>query len=226
MDRIRFSFSCSGKLKYISHLDMMRLFVRALRRTGLPVAYSQGYNPHPRFNLALPLPTGAAAEEDYGEVYFDGIVKPQQFIDYLKHQLPNDIKIKSAFSVDPVSPALPAEVSGAVYKALLLTGGDEYIETKIMQTALDMLMAKEEILVDYTGKKKKATKRDIRSYIYEAEIHDGEKNLLELILVLQAGSEGGVSPVQFLELIRKELDTGWTANFRWELTRKRIIFKN
>lgn len=55
MADIRVCFSKMGKLKYISHLDLQRALNRMLLRTGLPIAYSEGFNPHPRLNIALPL---------------------------------------------------------------------------------------------------------------------------------------------------------------------------
>ncbi|MGM0653222.1 MAG: TIGR03936 family radical SAM-associated protein, partial [Bacillota bacterium] len=70
MERLSFSFARKIELAYISHLDMMRLLLRALHRSGLPLAYSQGYNPHPRLTLALPLPLGVTASEEFGEVFF------------------------------------------------------------------------------------------------------------------------------------------------------------
>ena len=53
--RLKFSFTREENIKYISHLDMMRLLQRALRRAEIPVAYSGGFNPQPRLSIALPL---------------------------------------------------------------------------------------------------------------------------------------------------------------------------
>lgn len=55
MADIRVCFTKLGKLKYISHLDLQRAIHRMLVRSGLPIAYSEGFNPHPRLNIALPL---------------------------------------------------------------------------------------------------------------------------------------------------------------------------
>jgi radical SAM-linked protein len=55
MPDVRVCFTKLGKLKYISHLDLQRALTRMLVRSGLPIAYSEGFNPHPRLNIALPL---------------------------------------------------------------------------------------------------------------------------------------------------------------------------
>ena len=58
-------FSKTGLVKYISHLDMLRLFKRAFRRAGIELAYSQGFNPHPKMGFAQPLSLGYEAEAEY-----------------------------------------------------------------------------------------------------------------------------------------------------------------
>lgn len=55
MADIRVCFTKMGKLQYISHLDLQRAVARMLVRTGLPIGYSEGFNPHPKLNIALPL---------------------------------------------------------------------------------------------------------------------------------------------------------------------------
>ncbi|MFQ5886684.1 MAG: TIGR03936 family radical SAM-associated protein, partial [Anaerolineae bacterium] len=56
--RIRITFSKGEEIQYISHLDMMRLWKRTLRRANLPLAYSKGFNPQPKISIAAPLPVG------------------------------------------------------------------------------------------------------------------------------------------------------------------------
>ena len=64
MHRLRLKFSRGEKLKYLSHLDLMRLWERALRRAGLPAAYSEGFSPHPRISLASPLAVGVTSRAE------------------------------------------------------------------------------------------------------------------------------------------------------------------
>jgi len=66
MDRIRFRYACGKELRYLSHLDLLRLFQRAMRRARLPLAYTLGFNPRPKLSLAAPLPVGVTASKEYG----------------------------------------------------------------------------------------------------------------------------------------------------------------
>jgi radical SAM-linked protein len=61
MQRLRITFARGKELKYISHLDLMRLWQRALRRADIPLAYSQGFSPHPRLSIAAPLAIGVTS---------------------------------------------------------------------------------------------------------------------------------------------------------------------
>lgn len=57
VQRLRITFARGDEMKYITHLDMMRFWERALRRAGLPVAYSEGFSPHPQIAIAAPSPS-------------------------------------------------------------------------------------------------------------------------------------------------------------------------
>ena len=69
-------FSIRDRLKYIGHLDLMRAMQRALRRSGLPVRYSQGFNPHLQISFAAPLSVGMEGLREVMEVPYDGDIKP------------------------------------------------------------------------------------------------------------------------------------------------------
>ena len=69
MARLYLRFAKRGYIRYTSHLDLLRLFKRAFKRTGVPLAYSQGYNPHPKMSFAQPLSLGYTAEQEFLEFY-------------------------------------------------------------------------------------------------------------------------------------------------------------
>ncbi|MGH8775781.1 MAG: TIGR03936 family radical SAM-associated protein [Jiangellaceae bacterium] len=68
MQRLRVRFAKRGRLRFTSHRDFQRAFERALRRAGVPIAYSQGFTPHPKVSYAGAAPTGAASEAEYLEI--------------------------------------------------------------------------------------------------------------------------------------------------------------
>lgn len=224
MSRIRFTFTREISLAYISHLDMLRLFLRALRRSNMPLEYSQGYNPHPRFTLALPLPLGVTAGEEFGEVSFSEIIEAGFFKEKLASQLPNGLELTSAFLVAAEGPSIAALVRAASYRARLKKILPDDGNVNHIKEALEKMLSKEEIIMKRTNKKKKTISTNVRPFITKAEIYY-EKNIsLELMLELEAGSQGGISPVFFLEQLQREAPAEIPGLHEWQIHREKIIF--
>ncbi len=222
MERLRFSFARKKSLAYVSHLDMLRLFLRALRRSSLPLAYSQGYNPHPRITLALPLPLGVTASEELGEIYFAETIGPEKFLDLLGRQLPESLELLGAVSAKPELPSLASKVSAAHYRVFISGGSDPAIKEDELREALEGLLAKEEILMERQGKKKKTTCLNVRPYIFEAALLSEENRPLELSLILKAGSSGGVSPFFILGRLETENDPVSFNVQDWHVHREKL----
>ncbi len=81
-------------MKYISHLDLMRLFMRALRRADLPIKMTEGFNPHPKFSIRRALKLGLEADAEEATLVLKEFVSAQEFKDRLQKQLPQGIQIK------------------------------------------------------------------------------------------------------------------------------------
>jgi len=89
-------FSKKGDMKFISHLDLMRLFQRALRRETLPITMTKGFNPHPKFSITKALKLGVESENEEATFYLDSLIEPEEFRQRLNKQLPEGIAIKDA----------------------------------------------------------------------------------------------------------------------------------
>jgi len=96
MYKVNFIFSKKGLMRYISHLDLMRLFMRAMRRAQLPLKFSEGFNPHPKLSLKRALKLGIESENEEGSIVLKFPVAPEDFKGKLQKQLPEGIEIKDA----------------------------------------------------------------------------------------------------------------------------------
>ena len=121
MQRLRIKFKRGEELKFISHLDITRLWQRAFVRAGIPLAYSQGFNPHPQISLAAPLPVGVTGEAEFMDIYCAKNVSPPYFTEAVNRELPEGIEIVQAQQVNPTLPALQAVVSFAEYNITVAT---------------------------------------------------------------------------------------------------------
>ncbi len=117
--RVTIVFSREKPLRFLSHLDMMRLWERALRRAGLPLRYSQGYHPHPRLSLALPLAVGMTAEAEWMEVEFLSPVPTETVRERLSPQLPAGLSLQDILETPSGAPSLPARVRGSEIEVVL-----------------------------------------------------------------------------------------------------------
>ncbi len=87
-------FSKTGLMRYISHLDLMRLFMRAMRRADLPLKMSEGFSPHPKLSLKRALKLGVESQEEEATIVLKFPVEPDDFKNRLQKQLPEGIKVK------------------------------------------------------------------------------------------------------------------------------------
>jgi radical SAM-linked protein len=93
IQRLRLRYSRTGRLRFASHRDFQRVFERAIRRAGVPIAFSQGFNPHPRISYAGAAPTGAASVAEYLEMGLTVVCDPAKVMEALNAALPADMAI-------------------------------------------------------------------------------------------------------------------------------------
>jgi radical SAM-linked protein len=113
--RARITFSKLGALRYTGHLDLHRLWERAMRRADLPLSYSQGFHPQPKISLASALPLGFSSLGEVLDVRFNAEIPADEIATRLKDSLPPDIQITNVESVDEREPALQTQVLSAEY---------------------------------------------------------------------------------------------------------------
>ncbi|MDD5129494.1 MAG: TIGR03936 family radical SAM-associated protein [Candidatus Omnitrophica bacterium] len=94
MYRVSFNFSKQGLMRYISHLDLMRLFMRAMRRAELPLKMTEGFSPHPKLSFKRALKLGVESQQEEASIVLKFPVTPEDFKDRLQKQLPEGIEIK------------------------------------------------------------------------------------------------------------------------------------
>ena len=108
-------FEKSLRLRHIGHLDIQRAMQRALRRSGLPVKYSQGFNPHILVTFASALSTGAVGLKELMDVTLETNVTEEVFLSAMNRALPPEMQIISCKAMDDKHPALMAVVCAASY---------------------------------------------------------------------------------------------------------------
>jgi len=187
---IRLTYSKTGRAKYISHLDTMRSLTRALRRAGLPLWYTQGFNPHLYLTFLLPLALGVESHCEIVDLRLIEEMGFDRFAARIGEHLPPGFAVIGA-----AAPVLPAKaIAWAEYRLTLdFPAG----EGGGMEAAMRDLLARETIHVRKKTKKGEEVV-DIRPHCQLVALSSGEDRL-NLQIRLAAGVSGGVAPKMLLE---------------------------
>lgn len=114
--RLRVTFAKGAELKHISHLDLMRLWERALRRASIPLLYSKGYNPRPKISIAAPLAVGFTGQREVMDLTLETSISPLDFATSVRKQLPSGITLANVEQVYAALPSLQSQVQSADYR--------------------------------------------------------------------------------------------------------------
>lgn len=189
MQRLRVRFARGEAVKFISHLDLMRLWQRALRRAGMPLAYSEGFNPHPRLSLAAPLPLGVTSEAELMDVQVHKWVSPHFFTGALSEQLPAGIEIRQVYPISLTLPSLQSQVRFAEYQVEVET------EEKNIEAKLASLLALKQLPWQHqrdTGPKS----YDLRALIDDLWLIGSQPAVSTIGMRLRCDSHGSGRPEQ------------------------------
>ena len=162
VQRLRVTFGRGEEVKYITHLDLMRFWERALRRATIPLAYSQGFSPGPRISLAAPLPVGVTSSGELMDVYLSQRVTPYHFIKAVGEQLPAGIAIREVREVGLGLPSLQSQVRWSEYQVDVATDRSR----EDVQEAVAELMAAESLPWQHQRDK------EVRRYDLRPLVHD------------------------------------------------------
>ncbi|AEF93603.1 Protein of unknown function DUF2344 [Desulfotomaculum nigrificans CO-1-SRB] len=195
MTLYRVRYCKDGPARFSSHLDMVRQFDRAARRAGLPVAFSEGFNPHPKFSFAAPLPVGVAGLDEYMDMELTQHIDPAELAMRLDANMQEGYRILDVKEITGRGSSLMALVSRAAYRATA-TVPPGYGEPELQSAIKDILDSKEIFVTrEIKGKTKQV---DIRSGIFRLD--GGVKgHILEINMELLIGSTGNVRPTEVLE---------------------------
>jgi len=118
--RLRIVFETTDLMRYTGHLDLHRAWERLFRRAGIPLAYSQGYNPHPRLNLAAALPLGFTSADEWLDAWIEQDLPLFEIENALVRACPPGIRISRITEAEERLPALPNTVCACEYQITLL----------------------------------------------------------------------------------------------------------
>lgn len=205
MREVRLRFSKTGRLKYISHLDINRAMSRALKRAGIPLWYTEGFNPHPYMSFSLPLSLGVESLCESVDLRITGEITNKEIKDRLNSVLPEDLKIVDVY--DDFRDNSEIVYSDYVYKF-------EFVDNDLALEKIKNVLSSDEILALKKGKKGKKRimkETNIKSFIdkYSISIRN---DVIVLNIRLLAGPEKNLNPSLLFDTIIRLID----MDFEWK----------
>jgi radical SAM-linked protein len=187
--RLRITFSKGENLRYISHLDLARTWERSLRRAGVPLLYSQGFNPRPKMVFASALSVGCTGGQEVMDILLNDPVPPKRLFHGLIPRLPPGLGVIDITPVHLQAPALPTQLRGAEYEGLVTV--DESL--KAARARCQALLDRSAILRERRGKA-----YDLRPLIKQLAVVGAGNGHILLWMHLSAGEAGTGRPDEVL----------------------------
>ena len=212
--RILAVFEKGERIRHIGHLDIQRSMQRGLRRSGLPVAYSNGFNPHILITFASALSTGACGLREIMDVTMAEPTDAQEFLGKMNRAMPPELCLKEARAVDDRHPALMGTLRAASYDLMVYDSR----EADLLTAAIPRMMERSSIPA--MRKTKTALKEcDIKPLIYS--LH-GDGQHIHAILALT--EKEACKPGMLMEALARE--AGLEEPVRFLTTRTGLLGEN
>lgn len=198
---IRAKFNKKNYLKYIGHLDTLRLFQRTFNRAGIPVKYSEGFNPHPRFSIANPLSVGIESDGEYMDIELIEKIHVSEFIDKMNNILPRDVQILAAIYPEDEK-SISAQLSWALYE--IRFDIKENLSLEEVEKIIEDWLNNGEIIISRLrkqGKRKVMKEENIRPLISKIDYINKKDAEVVIEVLMKVGDNGNLRPSDFMDAL-------------------------
>jgi radical SAM-linked protein len=209
---LRITFAKKVLVKYISHLDLVLVWERALRRAQIPLAYSRGFNPGPRIQVASGLPVGTTGSAEIMDIIITHPLNPAAALAQLKPALPVGVAVHAVEEVPLKAPTLQNLLIQADYRVTVETT----LPANQLTARIEALLAADKI-IQSRQRKQRAEEVDLRPWLHDLRLDGVTSGEARLFMRLAAGQHGNLRPESVLDAL--ELADAWA-----EVERTRLIF--
>lgn len=184
---VRIWFSKTGRARYISHLDLMRCMSRLMRRAGIPLWYTQGFNPQPYMTFSLPLSLGMESVCESLDIRIEGDMSDSEIMKRLNENMPEGLYVTG--------------IAEPLMKTNMISLGDYLLkfcseDLTALTGEINALLSSEELIalkMSGKGRKKSEKRINLIEHIKSFEINT-EENALQLGVILSAGNTVNINP--------------------------------
>ena len=191
--KLRIKFSKKGPLRFIGHLDIMRYFQKAIRRSDIDIAYSTGFSPHQIMSFAAPLGVGVESEGEYFDIEANSVTTAEDMIARLNNEMAEGMVITGMRILPDDAKNAMASVKAASYR---LNWKDGHAPDYDLTEAITQFLTRDEVL--YTKKTAKSViERNLKEAVFELKALDDRT----IYMLVDASSAGNVKPGAVMECL-------------------------
>ena len=201
--RIQLRFTKGAAIRFISHLDLLRTFERAMRRAKLPLAFSQGFNPRPRFSIYIPLPVGATSEAELANIDLAERLPLGEVTQRLNAVLPPSIRVLDEEEIPFEGPHASSQIDTAEYLVEAVAGED--VDPAIVQSIIEEFLNAEHWPYLRSSDKKGSREVDLRQPVLALEFVEAEGTMVRLRMEINIGGEGGARPREVIAALSTKI---------------------
>lgn len=196
---IRIVYKKTGMIKYISHLDTLRLFHRAMRREQIPMEFSKGFNPHMMLSLANPLPLGVESEVEFMDMVTTENVDISSLIEHINSILPEGLSLIRGTEFERGS--INEKIRWSAYEFDYLN--DRLLSELQVEGFIQEMLSRETITIKKKMKKhgkKVIGDQEVRPFIRSVSFVNENDDSFVISAILRTASDGGLNPIEFSKI--------------------------
>lgn len=215
MFSIRMFFEKKEPAIYVSHLDLMRCFERCIRRAGIPLWYTEGFNPRPFLTFALPLSLGITGLNESVDLRLVEDMPLSEVQERINACLPSGLRILSI--AEPVKKN--TDIAASVYDITLCS---ESVSVAELAAKLNAFLSRESIVITKLNKKKKPVESDLKPHIKAFAVSEAEE-IVKLSITLSSGCTENCNPALVLDTFASQNDI---SDIEHTITRLDVLDKD
>lgn len=230
--RIRIKFTKKGPMRFVGHLDFVRTLQKIFRKSNIPIAFTEGFSPHPIFSIAAPLAVGVTGEGEYLDLELTHDITVEGLLTALNACCPDGLCFTSAVEIDKKEPAAMGIVSASSYVITVKTAPLSKIEpgagclqaedgapaTPLTEDGIGNFINQESIIIKKMTKSGKYKDMDLKPGIFEMRL-EGER----IFLTLATGSTFNIKPEMVLECLCSHIGAAYNP-FDYQVHRTELYY--
>ena len=208
--KYRLTFTKEYPVKYVGHMDVVLTWTRAFRRAGVPLAYSEGFNPRAKIQVSASLPVGTMGSAELMDITLTEPMAPDEILRRVNATLPTGYRLLAAQAITADTPKLQASLRQAEYRVTVETE----LSAAEIESRIAHLLAQTEVIQTRVRRKREET-FDLRPLVFDIALAEKTGNDAVLTMRLSAGQHGNVRPDAVLQALG--IQNTWVQTERTKL---------